>query len=225
MRTTLGILILGALAAQAAPPPLPARLAAAGLTQDAMERLRAENLVSEQLLQGGSECARGTHSFSDRFVLSDAAVRGRIVEVRFLYKEGGPFRTLFTVEAEEWLKGKGGKRIGILSQFGPNTRDHSRWKSDPARLRLTVGDQGIFFLSRTATEGMAALAPDRQSFLSGKFTLAGNSDGVYLTRNGEIDPAFLASMPNRDKTLKLAKCRNTVARINVILGEEPKNAK
>lgn len=191
--------------------PMPAKLKA----------LRDQGLVSSKL---GSDADGafdiGGLPFNDKFALSGAAVRGRIQEIRYLYKEGGPFRTEYVLAAAESWKGKLKGAVSVLSVFGPNSRDHSRWRRDPSSIRLEVGDEGVFLLVRDPLDSLAAQYPDHADFLAGKYMFLENMSGVYLSKNGEMDERFLAASRKPEKALKLKECRASADKINSILEQE-----
>lgn len=180
-----------------------------------IEKMRTMGLVTDAFEGDPSKCSEKTGlTIGDKSAAADLVVLGSITEIRYLYKLGGPFRTEYTLTVSKKLLGNfpGGK-IKVLSGFGPNRKDHRRWKQDPTKVILEIGDEGIFILTQKITKRLEALFPEHGDLLRNNFTFQRNMDGVYLIKSGQLDQAFLNATNKSDEPLTLSE---SLAKVNAI---------
>jgi hypothetical protein len=191
-------------------------LLAKGYSSAACERLFNSGLVKRNA--NVSECnSSDAQTLEEKYLLADQVILGEVIEVAYLYKEGGPFRTLYTLRVDRPLKGSPATEVRVLSQFGPNSKDHRRWKSHPTRFELETGDKGLFFLESSKIETLADAQPRFASGLRGKHTfLSDIASGTFIIENGDFDREFLKKSGKRSD---LDGLQTALARFEAIEGQ------
>lgn len=127
-------------------------------------------------------CGEGDEmTFEEKVSVSDLVVEGEITSVKYLYRMGGPFRTEYSIRVDRTLFGSAPSgKIRVLSQYGPNTRDHRRWKAAPLRLEFEAGDKGIFILTENKLRELASRNSAHAKSLENSYMFQGHQKGVYL---------------------------------------------
>ena len=123
---------------------------------------------------------------------------------------------------EDELKGGGKKQIEVLSEYGPNRRDHRRWKRDPSDIQLEVGDPGVFFLSQHWLKKVSKRHPDKEGALRERYLFQNGLAGVYLTRDGKFDSEFLKVSGKSQQALAYGPAMADARSLKQYLGEDAK---
>lgn len=204
------------------PGGVPKPLAVRGIDGTKFKSLVERGLVSSTILQGMANCqVTDGYSLSDKFLLADAVVEGTITEIEYLYKQGGPYRTLYTITIGKSWKGDFKNRVQILSPYGPNRRDHRRWKRDPIGIELEVGDKGLFIIDVSALRnGESYRPPEANAFLKDKGIFLGGTHGAYLIKNGDFDKEFLTASGKSNTKIQLTEAHSLMQSVSEILGRE-----
>ncbi len=213
-----GIMLMAHLSIAAGVPPA---VAGKGISDAGYQELRKARVLGDFLENTEGQCGNSDRiPFAEKTLLADALVRGKITAIEYLYKEGGPFRTLYTLEISETLRGNAPLgQAKILERSGPVTRDHTKWRRPEGGIRLQVGDAGFFLLEQEPLKHLAAQYPAHADYVKDRWMFQGGLRGVYLEKDGELDAAFLSSSEKSQPGLKTAEVRKAASAIRAALRE------
>lgn len=191
-----------------------------GLSESDFQALTQSGLIRSSVDSLSCSLTDGL-TISEKVALSDLVVDGDIASVTYLYRKGGPFRTLYEIHVNKILFGEQSSNVvRVLSIFGPNTRDHRRWKTPPSGLEFQVGDKGIFILDDKEIKKKAQQNPNHEKEIMGSYMFQEYQKGVYLFGNDDkVDTAYFEQSGKVDPEKSKNQIRDCITKVKKVLDE------
>ncbi len=207
---------------QAGPKPTPHFLRSHNISDSAYEELVKQGVVREYsdstLLSCGLSDPR---TIGEKILLSELTVLGEITGIEYLYKEGGPIKTVYTMKVASFLRGKGPSVLKIVSPYGPVRRDHRKWKRNTSRLEIEIGDKGVFILTDAITKKMLKQFPEHSELFAKTYSIYDDPKGIYLVnQKGEMDTVFQKKLHPKEAGLEMSDIDFMSKKINKIMKED-----
>ncbi|MGL1885732.1 MAG: hypothetical protein OCD76_04380 [Reichenbachiella sp.] len=170
----------------------------------------AAGLIDKEFIEKKETCATSdVFSLNEKFLTSENVVIGTISKIKYLYKEGGGFRTAYKITIEETLKGSLKNNIKVYSFFGPNRKDHRRWKHNVHHVLFEEGDKGIFFINSMADNSTAL-----KYMKKGLIFASDEIKSSYLISDTSLDHGYMkATQKHDEKNTQLNKIKKSFSEI------------